>query len=104
MESVNPANGETLARIALGGPVEIALACGNAVIVKPSGLAPTSALLLAEAGTAAGLPPGLINVVPGNGTTGHTRVTHPRVAGINFTGSLVSGRAAAAPSFKESRA
>jgi acyl-CoA reductase-like NAD-dependent aldehyde dehydrogenase len=84
--------------------VAIALACGNAVIVKPSELAPTSALLLAEAGTAAGLPPGMINVVPGDGTTGHTLVTHPRVAGINFTGSVVSGRAvaaAAAPSFKK---
>ena len=96
-----PWNGPTIMFVAR---VAIALACGNAVIVKPSELAPTSALLLAEAGTAAGLPPGLINVVPGNGSTGQALVTHPRVAGVNFTGSVASGRAvaaAAAPSFKK---
>jgi acyl-CoA reductase-like NAD-dependent aldehyde dehydrogenase len=96
-----PWNGPTIMFVAR---VAIALACGNAVIVKPSELAPRSALLLAEAGTAAGLPPGLINVVPGDGSTGHALVTHPRVAVVNFTGSVASGRAvaaAAAPSFKK---
>jgi acyl-CoA reductase-like NAD-dependent aldehyde dehydrogenase len=96
-----PWNGPTIMFVAR---VAIALACGNAVIVKPSELAPTSALLLAEAGSAAGLPPGLINVVPGDSSTGHALVTHPQVAGVNFTGSVASGRAvavAAAPAFKK---
>ena len=96
-----PWNGPTIMFVAR---VAIALACGNAVIVKPSELAPTSALLLAEAGNEAGLPPGLINVVPGDGSTGQALVTHPDVAGVNFTGSVPSGRlvaAAAAPLFKK---
>jgi acyl-CoA reductase-like NAD-dependent aldehyde dehydrogenase len=96
-----PWNGPTIMFVAR---VAMALACGNAVIVKPSELAPTSALLLAEASTTAGLPPGLINVVPGDGSTGHALVTHPQVAGVNFTGSVASGRAvaaSAAPLFKK---
>jgi acyl-CoA reductase-like NAD-dependent aldehyde dehydrogenase len=96
-----PWNGPTIMFVAR---VAIALACGNAVVVKPSELAPTSALLLAEAATEAGLPAGLVNVVPGDGSTGQALVEHPGVAGINFTGSVASGRrvaTAAAPMFKQ---
>lgn len=84
--------------------VSTALAGGNAVVVKPSELSPLSALRLAELAVEAGLPPGLVNVVPGDGTTGEALVTHPGVAGVSFTGSVATGRriaAAAAPSFKK---
>lgn len=81
-----------------------ALACGNSVVVKPSELSPRSALRLAELAVHVGIPAGLINVVPGDGETGHTLVTHPDVGAVSFTGSVGTGRAiatAAAPGFKK---
>jgi acyl-CoA reductase-like NAD-dependent aldehyde dehydrogenase len=97
---VLPWNGPTIMFVAR---VAIALACGNAVVVKPSELTPASAILLAEATMAAGLPPGIVNVVPGDATTGEALVVHPDVRGVNFTGSVANGRrvaTAAAPFFK----
>jgi acyl-CoA reductase-like NAD-dependent aldehyde dehydrogenase len=96
-----PWNGPT---IMFAARVAIALACGNGVVLKPSDLTPSSAVLLAQLCVQAGLPEGLVNVVPGDATTGEALVTHPLVRGVNFTGSVGTGRrvaTAAAPSFKQ---
>ena len=72
--------------------VSPALACGNAVVVKPSENSPLSALRLAELAVEAGMPPGLLNVVLGDGSTGAKLAEHPRVGGVSFTGSPANGR------------
>ncbi|TKK90052.1 aldehyde dehydrogenase [Herbidospora galbida] len=70
-----------------------ALAAGNAVIVKPAEWTPLSALRLAELALAAGLPEGVLQVVPGEGEVAGARlVEHPGVAKIVFTGSTEVGR------------
>ncbi len=70
-----------------------ALAAGNAVILKPSEVTPSAALLLGEIGLQAGLPPGILNVLTGNGAvTGKALVQHPGVRMISFTGGTASGR------------
>ncbi|MPZ62013.1 MAG: aldehyde dehydrogenase family protein [Propionibacteriales bacterium] len=76
--------------------VSAALACGNAVVVKPSELSPLSALRMAELAGEAGLPPGLVNVLPGDGRTGAQLIEHPGINGISFTGSVATGRRVAA--------
>ncbi len=68
-----------------------ALACGNAVVFKPSELTPLSALKLAEALSEAGLPAGVFNVVQGFGDTGAHLVSHPDVAKVSLTGSVATG-------------
>ncbi|MGZ3617633.1 MAG: aldehyde dehydrogenase family protein [Ktedonobacteraceae bacterium] len=69
-----------------------ALACGNTVIVKPAQLTPLSVLLLADILVEAGLPPGVISVLPGPGSTvGNALVTHPLVSKVSFTGSTEVG-------------
>ena len=70
-----------------------ALACGNAVVFKPSELTPLSALALADILVEAGLPPGVFNVVQGRGETGRALVDHPAVAKVSLTGSVPTGRA-----------
>ncbi len=80
-----------------------ALACGNAMVFKPSETTPLCALRLAEILTEAGLPPGLYNVVQGAGAVGQALVTDPRVAKVSLTGSVPTGRrvyAAAAAGMK----
>lgn len=80
------------------------LACGNAVLVKPSELSPRSAILLAELAERAGIPAGVLQVVIGDGATGATLCAQPAVAGISFTGSVPTGRSiarAAADTFKK---
>jgi acyl-CoA reductase-like NAD-dependent aldehyde dehydrogenase len=80
------------------------LACGNAVIVKPSELSPLSALRIVELAEEAGLPQGLLHVLVGDGSIGGLLSSHPRVTGISFTGSPGTGRrvlAAAAQTFKK---
>ena len=69
-----------------------ALACGNAFVYKPSPLAPLSAVLLAEIFVDAGLPPGIFNVVQGDGETGRLLASHEGVAKISFTGSVPTGK------------
>jgi acyl-CoA reductase-like NAD-dependent aldehyde dehydrogenase len=70
-----------------------ALAAGNTVVLKPSELTSLSSLRLAELAIEAGLPPGTINVVTGQGSTaGNALVAHPGVAKISFTGSERVGR------------
>jgi aldehyde dehydrogenase (NAD+) len=71
-----------------------ALAAGNAVVIKPSEMTPFSTLRLAELSVQAGLPPGLINVVLGDGPTTGTAITgHPGIAKVSFTGSTAAGAA-----------
>jgi aminomuconate-semialdehyde/2-hydroxymuconate-6-semialdehyde dehydrogenase len=70
-----------------------ALACGNAVVVKPSELTPSSANLLAEVMAGAGLPPGVCNVVHGSGPAGAALTAHPGIDGVTFTGSTATGTA-----------
>ena len=69
-----------------------ALAAGNAVVLKPASLTPLTALRYAELALEAGLPPGLLNVVPGPGSTvGNRLVEHPQVGKVGFTGSTEVG-------------
>ncbi|SFU91324.1 aldehyde dehydrogenase family protein [Pseudoduganella namucuonensis] len=71
-----------------------ALAAGNAVVLKPSELTPYSAVRLAELAIEAGMPPGIFNVIQGDGrVTGDALVRHPRVAKVTFTGSTRTGSA-----------
>jgi len=80
-----------------------ALACGNAMVFKPSEVTPLCALKLAEILTEAGAPPGLFNVIQGTGEVGQRLVTDPRVAKVSLTGSVPTGRkvyAAAAAEMK----
>ena len=69
-----------------------ALACGNAMIFKPSETTPLCALKIAEILTEAGLPPGLYNVVQGLGDVGNALVSDPRVDKVSLTGSVPTGR------------
>jgi betaine-aldehyde dehydrogenase len=69
-----------------------AIAAGNCVVLKPASLSPLSALRYAELGLEAGLPPGVLNVVPGPGSeVGDALVEHPLVAKVGFTGSTAVG-------------
>ncbi len=70
-----------------------ALACGCTVVLKPAELTPLTALRIGELALEAGLPPGVLNVVPGFGkTVGNALVHHPDVDKVTFTGSPVVGR------------
>ena len=70
-----------------------ALAMGNTMVLKPAELTPLTALELGDLALGCGLPPGVLNVVPGPGTvTGRELVRHPRVRKISFTGSTVVGK------------
>lgn len=74
-----------------------AIAAGNAVILKPSEVTPTAALLLGQAALDAGIPPGILNVLPGTGAVaGDALVRHPGVRFVSFTGGTASGRRIAA--------
>jgi len=69
-----------------------ALACGNTVVLKPAELTPLSALRLAELVLEAGIPEGVVNVLPGKGSVvGQRLIDHPDVAKIGFTGSTEVG-------------
>jgi betaine-aldehyde dehydrogenase len=70
-----------------------ALACGNTVVLKPAELTPLTALRLGELALEAGIPEGVMNIVPGKGSVVGTRlVEHPDVAKIGFTGSTEVGQ------------
>ncbi len=80
-----------------------ALACGNAMIFKPSETTPLCVLKVAEILHEAGLPAGLYNVIQGTGAVGAPLVTDPRVDKVSLTGSVPTGRkvyAAAAEGIK----
>ncbi len=70
-----------------------ALAAGNTVVVKPAELTPLSALRLGELALQAGLPEGVLQILPGKGrVVGERFVTHPAVRKVCFTGSTEVGR------------
>ena len=70
-----------------------ALAAGNTVVLKPAELTPLTAIRLGELALEAGLPPGVLEIVPGAGTVvGQRFVTHPAVRKIVFTGSTGVGK------------
>jgi acyl-CoA reductase-like NAD-dependent aldehyde dehydrogenase len=69
-----------------------ALAAGCTIVLKPAEQTPLTALRLGELALEAGLPPGVLNVVTGDGETGAALVDHPDVDKIAFTGSTAVGR------------
>jgi acyl-CoA reductase-like NAD-dependent aldehyde dehydrogenase len=69
-----------------------ALAAGCTIVLKPAEQTPLSALRLGELALEAGLPPGVLNVLTGDGATGAALVEHPEVDKIAFTGSTAVGR------------
>ncbi|RST09099.1 aldehyde dehydrogenase family protein [Streptomyces sp. WAC05374] len=72
-----------------------ALATGNTVVLKPAETTPLSALFFADICRQAGLPKGVVNILPGYGDTGAALVEHPDVNKIAFTGSTAVGKAIA---------
>lgn len=69
-----------------------ALAMGNTVIVKPAEQTPFTAIRLGELALEAGLPPGVLNILPGQGeVVGEALITHPLVRKVGFTGSTEVG-------------
>jgi acyl-CoA reductase-like NAD-dependent aldehyde dehydrogenase len=72
-----------------------ALACGNTVVLKPAETTPLTALLFAEICQQADLPPGVVNIVTGAGSTGQALVEHEGVDKVAFTGSTEVGKAIA---------
>jgi aldehyde dehydrogenase (NAD+) len=69
-----------------------ALACGNTVVLKPAETTPLTALVLAEIAAEAGLPPGVLNVLPGAGDIGSALVGHDGLDKVAFTGSTEGGK------------
>jgi len=69
-----------------------ALAAGCTVVLKPALETALDANIMAEAAAAAGLPPGVFNVVPGGVEAGEALVAHPGVDKVSFTGSTATGR------------
>lgn len=76
----------------LAWKVAPALAMGNTVVLKPAEFTPLTALLFAEICQQIGLPPGVVNILSGDGKTGAALVEHPGVDKIAFTGSTEVGR------------
>ena len=88
--AIIPWNGPLAASIWKIGP---AIATGCTVILKPAEEAPLTSLRLAELVLEAGIPPGVVNVVPGYGeTAGAALASHPDVDKVAFTGSHVTGQ------------
>ncbi|HSU91139.1 MAG TPA: aldehyde dehydrogenase family protein, partial [Sporolactobacillaceae bacterium] len=79
------------------------LAAGNACVLKPSELAPLTSIALGEIANEAGLPRGVLNIIPGLADAGSALVAHPSVDAVAFTGGVDTGRrvmASAAESLK----
>lgn len=73
--------------------IATALATGNTIVVKPPEVAPLSILHLAKLIDEAGIPAGVVNIVPGTGSlTGEALVSHPDIDKVSFTGSAAVGR------------
>ena len=70
-----------------------ALACGNAMIFKPSEETPRGAVMLANIFVEAGVPAGVFNVVHGNGEVGAQLSSHDEIAKVSFTGAVTTGQA-----------
>jgi aldehyde dehydrogenase (NAD+) len=70
-----------------------ALACGNTIIIKPASQTPLTALALADIAQEVGLPPGVLNVITGPGSSvGQMIVAHPGIDKIAFTGDTSTGK------------
>jgi aldehyde dehydrogenase (NAD+) len=69
-----------------------ALACGNTIVLKPAETTPLSALAFADICRQADLPPGVVNIVTGAGSTGQVLVAHEGIDKVAFTGSTAVGR------------
>jgi aldehyde dehydrogenase (NAD+) len=92
--AVTPFNYPFFTNLSKIGP---ALAAGCAVVLKPAPATPLSALLLAEVADEAGLPPGVLNVLPSGDPEAGRRLTgHPGVDMVSFTGSVPTGAAISA--------
>ncbi len=76
----------------LAWKVAPALAAGNTVVLKPAEYTSLSALYFARMSRDAGLPPGVLNIVTGDGETGRELVSHPDIEKVAFTGSTSVGR------------
>jgi acyl-CoA reductase-like NAD-dependent aldehyde dehydrogenase len=87
---IAPWNGSLVVAASCVAP---ALAAGNAVVFKPSELAPLAALRFGELCLDAGLPPGLVNIVPAGADGGDALVRHPGIGKIHFTGGDRTARA-----------
>jgi betaine-aldehyde dehydrogenase len=84
-------------------PIQIALwksapclAAGNCMIYKPSEVTPLHGLILAQVFTEAGVPPGVFNIVHGDGAIGGYLTSHPGIAKVSFTGQVSTGQKVAA--------
>ncbi len=77
----------------LAWKVAPALACGNTVVLKPAETTPLTALLFAEVCRQAELPPGVVNIITGDGAAGAALVRHPGIDKVAFTGSTEVGKA-----------
>jgi len=70
-----------------------ALACGNTIVIKPASQTPLTAIALAEVAAEVGLPPGVLNVITGPGSSvGQAIVEHPGIDKIAFTGDTATGK------------
>jgi aldehyde dehydrogenase (NAD+) len=78
--------------ISLAMKVPAALAAGNTVVVKPSELTPFTSGLFADLAAEAGIPDGVINIVPGGADAGAALVEHPLVKKVSFTGGPDTAR------------
>ena len=67
--------------------IPVALACGNTIILKPSEKVPSCVLMMAALLTQAGVPPGAVSVLQGDGSTVTALCTHPKVNAVTFVGS-----------------
>jgi acyl-CoA reductase-like NAD-dependent aldehyde dehydrogenase len=76
----------------MANKVAYALLTGCCVVMKPSPETPLEAYLIAEAAEAAGLPPGVVNLVPGHREAADHLVNNPGVDKVSFTGSTVAGK------------
>ena len=77
----------------LAWKVAPALACGNTVVLKPAETTPLTALAFADICQQADVPPGVVNILTGDGSTGQALVTHPGIDKVAFTGSTQVGKA-----------
>jgi acyl-CoA reductase-like NAD-dependent aldehyde dehydrogenase len=87
--AINPYNSPVASFILKAAPC---LATGNVLITKPSEKAPLGSLALAPLFLEAGFPPGVVQVVVGDGSTGALFASHMRVRKVSFTGSVPTGK------------
>jgi len=87
--AIVPWNGPLFLLLAKCAP---AMAAGCTIVAKPAPETPLDGFILADAAEAAGLPPGVLNIVPGGREAGEFLVSHPLVDKVSFTGSTAAGR------------